>query len=64
MPRDLFSSVNPAAPTADAVAAQPQQVPPHFQAQQQSAAQERDALAGALPEWDLLPASPFVRRVK
>jgi hypothetical protein len=23
-----------------------------------------DALAGSLPEWDLLPASPFVRRVK
>lgn len=24
----------------------------------------RDALAGLLPAWDLLPASPFVRRVK
>lgn len=23
-----------------------------------------DALAGALPDWDLLPASPFVRRIK
>ncbi|MDH1379636.1 hypothetical protein N5J07_09260 [Comamonas aquatica] len=23
-----------------------------------------DALAGALPSWDLLPASPFVRRIK
>lgn len=23
-----------------------------------------EALAGALPDWDLLPASPFVRRVK
>jgi hypothetical protein len=23
-----------------------------------------DALAGSLPDWDLLPASPFVRRVK
>jgi len=23
-----------------------------------------DALAGALPDWDLLPAAPFVRRVK
>mgnify|MGYP001556616609 CR=1 FL=1 len=22
------------------------------------------ALAGAFPEWDLLPATPFVRRVK
>ncbi len=24
----------------------------------------RDALAGALPAWDLLPATPFIRRVK
>ncbi|WP_156919880.1 hypothetical protein [Comamonas composti] len=24
----------------------------------------RDMLAGALPPWDLLPASPFVRRVR
>lgn len=24
----------------------------------------RDALAGALPGWDLLPATPFIRRVK
>jgi len=24
----------------------------------------RDALAGSLPEWDLLPATPFIRRVK
>ncbi|MBB1241947.1 hypothetical protein EII47_31315 [Klebsiella pneumoniae] len=23
-----------------------------------------DALAGALPAWDLLPASPFIRRVR
>ncbi|REG52075.1 hypothetical protein B0G80_8590 [Paraburkholderia sp. BL6669N2] len=23
-----------------------------------------EALAGAFPEWDLLPATPFVRRVK
>jgi hypothetical protein len=23
-----------------------------------------DALAGAFPEWDLVPAAPFVRRVK
>lgn len=27
-------------------------------------ADTRDALAGALPAWDLLPASPFIRRVK
>jgi len=24
----------------------------------------QDALAGALPAWDLLPAAPFIRRVK
>lgn len=29
-----------------------------------AAAQPRDAFAGLLPAWDLLPASPFVRRVK
>lgn len=27
-------------------------------------ADTRDALAGALPAWDLLPASPFIRRIK
>jgi len=27
-------------------------------------AESRDALAGALPAWDLLPASPFIRRIK
>lgn len=25
---------------------------------------QRDALAGALPAWDLVPATPFIRRVK
>lgn len=24
----------------------------------------QDALAGAFPEWDLLPETPFIRRVK
>ena len=24
----------------------------------------KDALAGSLPAWDLLPATPFIRRVK
>jgi hypothetical protein len=33
-------------------------------AMQQPASDPRDALAGALPAWDLLPASPFIRRVK
>lgn len=29
-----------------------------------AAASIQDALAGALPGWDLLPAAPFIRRVK
>lgn len=29
-----------------------------------ASADPRDALAGALPAWDLLPAAPFIRRVK
>ncbi|WP_164546764.1 MULTISPECIES: hypothetical protein [unclassified Variovorax] len=31
---------------------------------QQAPAEAPDALAGALPAWDLLPATPFIRRVK
>jgi len=31
---------------------------------QQTLAEAPDALAGALPAWDLLPATPFIRRVK
>lgn len=27
-------------------------------------AEHCDALAGALPAWDLLPAAPFIRRVR
>ena len=27
-------------------------------------ASQRDALAGAFPEWDLMPAVPFVRRLR
>lgn len=42
----------PAAVIATAPAAQPLQSDP------------RDALAGSLPAWDLLPATPFIRRVK
>lgn len=26
--------------------------------------EKTDVLAGALPSWDLLPATPFIRRVK
>lgn len=46
-----------AAPLAAApAAAAPVAPPPQSDA--------RDALAGSLPDWDLLPATPFIRRVK
>lgn len=44
------------APVPAAVAAAPAAQPPHND--------PRDALAGSLPAWDLLPATPFIRRVK
>jgi hypothetical protein len=50
-----------AAAAAPAQAAQPQAAQQGQQSQQPA---YRDALAGAFPEWDLLPASPFIRRVK
>jgi len=59
---------DPAAPAATlpgAAAPAPAALPEA--AQQGRQAQQpvcRDALAGAFPEWDLLPASPFIRRVK
>ncbi|HEX7863756.1 MAG TPA: hypothetical protein VF555_02340 [Variovorax sp.] len=31
---------------------------------QQAPVEAPDALAGALPAWDLLPATPFIRRIK
>lgn len=60
MARDILASSTPspaqpsAAPTVQPLANAPAPPP----------AQEEDVLAGALPDWDLLPASPFVRRVK
>jgi len=64
MPRDLFSTVVPATPDASspAVAAPSVQTTPA--APQAELPPARDALAGALPDWDLLPGSPFVRRIK
>lgn len=47
----VHSEANDAATTAAKVAVAHEQV-------------LNEALAGALPVWDLLPASPFVRRVK
>ncbi|WBX88289.1 hypothetical protein [Achromobacter mucicolens] len=49
----------------DAVsAAEPVNAPATGPATAAAPADTRDALAGALPAWDLLPATPFIRRVK
>lgn len=62
MPREILSdNYVPDTPSHDAAAAAPAAQPPVNPLEQP---QQRDALAGALPVWDLLPASPFVRRVK
>jgi hypothetical protein len=63
----LTDPVTPAATLLDAVAASPAQAALPQAAEQGHQPQQpadRDALAGAFPEWDLLPASPFIRRVK
>lgn len=62
MTRDILASAPlstapvapPAAPASAASAASTTTAP----------REPRDAFAGLLPAWDLLPASPFVRRVK
>ncbi|GEM_PF-1182270 len=64
MPRDLLSTVTPDVPNASsapraAPSAHPAPTPQPVEPQT-----DRDALAGALPDWDLLPGSPFVRRIK
>lgn len=48
---------NPAPPAGDPKPAAAPAVPAE-------SASPPDALAGALPDWDLLPGSPFIRRVK
>lgn len=42
----------------------PAAVPPQSPAPAAQPTAPKDALAGALPAWDLLPATPFLRRVK
>lgn len=64
MPRDLFSTVTPAKPDASSPAVAAPSVQPAPAAYQAELPPGRDALAGALPDWDLLPGSPFVRRIK
>lgn len=61
MTRDILAS----APLSTAPLARPAApAPAPAAAAAATAAPPRDALAGLLPAWDLLPASPFVRRVK
>lgn len=52
-PADTTPNADPALALAKAVPVAPP-----------SQAETPDALAGALPAWDLLPATPFIRRVK
>lgn len=60
MARDIISEAT-AAPDPQAPAFRSEPVPP-IAAPQPPA--RRDALAEAFPAWDLVPAVPFVRRVK
>lgn len=64
MPRDLLSSLTPAAPAAPSATPAVAAAQPAATTAASTQAQGRDALAGALPAWDLLPGSPFVRRIK
>ena len=64
MSQETFSKTKQAAGTTPV---SPPTRPGEFARATQSAAvtgADRDALAGALPGWDLLPATPFIRRVK
>ncbi|WP_109479685.1 hypothetical protein [Paraburkholderia sp. C35] len=56
-------------PPADSLAQSPEQTQDRRQASMGASDMAsghtfNEALAGAFPEWDLLPATPFVRRVK
>ncbi len=62
MSRD-FLQQTPAEP-APAVTSAPQAPVASGQKPAPEQEQLRDLLAGAFPAWDLLPAVPFVRRVK
>ncbi|TXC79083.1 hypothetical protein [Paraburkholderia azotifigens] len=68
MSRQFLNSAADTA-TTDSLAQSPQQTQDLRQASSgasglMSGQSFNDALAGAFPEWDLLPATPFVRRVK
>jgi hypothetical protein len=57
--RQFLTDQAPQAQSADPVA-----LPPAAPAAPAQKAVPQDALAGAFPAWDLLPATPFIRRVK
>lgn len=60
MTRQFLTDQQPAPPAVAATVPAPQGT-----AQQLPIASAyQDALAGAFPAWDLLPATPFIRRVK
>lgn len=61
MARDIISDQTPPSPQAAPVRVEP--VPAPAAASPEPPA-HRDALAEAFPSWDLVPAVPFVRRVK
>jgi hypothetical protein len=65
MARDIISEAT-AMPSLQTANSQPEQVPPPVAAPTPAPQHpaRRDALAEAFPAWDLVPAVPFVRRVK
>lgn len=65
MPSDLLSSSGVATSTDQALRSAPTSSTAQNGAKPNSAVTlMQDALAGALPAWDLLPAAPFIRRVR
>ncbi len=61
MARDIISDLTTPAPQATPIPVEPPPVPVEGLLEPSA---RRDALAEAFPAWDLIPAVPFVRRVK
>ncbi|MBB1634373.1 hypothetical protein [Cupriavidus sp. UME77] len=64
MTRQILAAATGDAAQADAVAATPGPAAATEPVQAALVAPLNEALAGAFPAWDLLPAAPFVRRVR
>lgn len=65
MTRDLLTNPVVATPTDHALCpVQPSNSTQNATRPMSTASVMQDALAGSLPVWDLLPATPFIRRVK